>query len=94
MAAGSGKILSSRLTSLLVAIALAFEPISPPFISFWLQRRLNNWKKRAIIDGYKVATTRIGKFHYRVEVNLNVNAQQTRWMLENILDRLGTRRRR
>ncbi len=94
MAAGSGRILSSRLTSLLVGIALAFEPISPPFISLWLQRRLSNWKKRGIVDEYKVNTTRIGKFHYRVEVNLDVNERQTEWILANIRERLGNRRGR
>jgi len=80
--------LSSRLLSLFARFALLFEPISPPFISFWLQRRLRNWKSRGLVDDYRVSTTRSGKFHYKIEVDLDLNSRQAKWVLADILVRL------
>ena len=85
---GSGCILSSSLLRLFVRFALFFEPISPRLISFWLRRRLNNWRSRGLIDGYKLNTKRTSKFHYKIEVDLELNPQQTKRVLGNILVRI------
>ncbi len=79
--------LSSNLLRLFARFALFFEPISPRFISFWLGRRLKNWKDRGIIDDYKVNTRRTGKFHYKIEVNLELSPQQAKWILRDTLIR-------
>jgi hypothetical protein len=86
--------LSSILLPLLGRFALFLEPISPRFVSFWLGRRLKDWRSRGLIDDYKVKTRRIGRFHYRVEVDLDLSPQQANWMLKDTLIRMLRRVRR
>lgn len=52
------------------------EPISPRFISFAVRNRLAMLKKNGLIHDYRTETRRIGKFHYRIEVNLEFTEQQ------------------
>jgi hypothetical protein len=80
--------LSSNLSRLFARIALFFEPVSPRFVSFWLKRRLKHWKDRGMVDDYKVKTTRTAKFHYRIEVNLDLSPQQAKRMLDGTLIRV------
>jgi len=56
-----------------------------------MRRRLKNWKNRGLIDDYKVKTIRIGKFHYRIEVDLDLKRQQTTWILRDTLVRMFKR---
>jgi hypothetical protein len=79
--------LSSNLLRLFARFALFFEPISPRFISFWLGRRLENWKNSGIIHDYKINTKRTGKFHYKIEVDLELSTQQAAWVLGDTLIR-------
>jgi hypothetical protein len=79
--------LSSNLTRLFARFALFFEPISLRFVSFRLGRRLQNWKNRGIIDDYKVITKRAAKFHYRIEVNLELTPQQAKRIMGDTLIR-------
>lgn len=81
-------ILSSNLLRLFARFALFFEPISPRFISFWLGRRLENWKNSRLIGDYKVNTRRTGKFHYKIEVDLELSPQQADWILRDTLIRI------
>ena len=81
--------MSSALYSFLARVAFAFEPISPRFISFFIRRRLNDWKKEGAIDDFKVKTRRISKFHYKVIVDLDFTPRQTHNMLANVLTRLS-----
>ena len=80
--------LSSHRVPLFVRFVLLLEPISPRFISFWLRRRLKDWKNRGLIDDYKVKAKRIGKFHYRIEVELDLKRQQATWILRDMLVRV------
>jgi hypothetical protein len=63
-------------------------------MSFWLRRRLRGWKDRGLIDDYRVKTKRIGKFHYKVEVDLDLTSKQADWMLRDALVRIVKRVRR
>jgi hypothetical protein len=65
--------------------------MSPRFISFWVRRRLEDWKNRGLIDDYKVKTRRIGRFHYKIEVDLDLKQQQTTWILRDTLVRMFKR---
>ena len=67
---------------------LFFEPISPRFISFWLRRRLKEWKRKGFIDSYRIKTQRIGKFHYRIDIDLDLMPRQASSMLEDTLIRI------
>jgi hypothetical protein len=80
--------MSSALYYFLARVAFAFEPISPRFISFFIRRRLNDWKKEGAVEDFKVKTKRISKFHYKVTVDLDFTPRQTRNILANVLTRL------
>jgi hypothetical protein len=85
---------ASDYLPLLARFALFFEPISPRFVSFWLRRRLRKWKNRGLIDDYKVKTRRISKFHYKIEVDLDLRQQQADYILSDVLSRMVKRVRR
>jgi hypothetical protein len=67
---------------------LFFEPISPRFISFLLRRRLGEWEREGLIAGSKTKIRRIGKFHYRVEVDLDLTQKQANRMLTATMARI------
>jgi hypothetical protein len=83
--------LSSSLLRLFVNVAWFFEPVSPRFVSFWVRRRLRDWKNRGLIDRYSVKTKRAGKFHYKVSVDLDLTPEQVDWVLRDALVRIAKR---
>ena len=74
-----------KLTGLLLRVAFAFEPLAPTAISFYLGRRLNELKDEGLISGYKSRTRRLGKFHYRIEIDLDVTSRQALHLLNDLL---------
>jgi hypothetical protein len=68
-----------------VRVAFFFEPLAPTAVSFYLGRRLNEWKEAGLISDYKTRTHRLGKFHYRIEVDLDVNSKQALYILNALL---------
>jgi hypothetical protein len=73
-----------KLTGLLLRAAFVFEPLAPTAISFYLGRRLNELKEEGVISDYKSRTQRLGKFHYRIEVDLNLNSRQALYILNDL----------
>lgn len=71
----------------LFRLALAFEPLAPRAISYFLSRKLHEWKQKGLILGYEIHTKRLGKFHYKVSVNLDVNANQAHHFFVHVLPR-------
>ncbi|MCW4046811.1 MAG: hypothetical protein NWE99_04515 [Candidatus Bathyarchaeota archaeon] len=65
--------------------AFLFEPLAPTAISYYLGRRLNELKQQGLISDYKTRTRRLGKFHYRIDVDLGVNSKQALYMLNDLL---------
>jgi len=59
-----------------------------------LRRKLKEWKRKGVIDGYKVKTKRVGKFHYRIDVDLDFTPQQANWILRDTLIRIFKGKRR
>jgi hypothetical protein len=47
-----------------------------------------------LIDDYRVKTKRIGKFHYKVEVDLDLTSKEADWILRDALVRIVKRVRR
>ena len=66
-------------------VAFFFEPLAPSAISYYLGRRLNDWKQKGLISEYKTRTRRLGKFHYKIEVDLDVNSRQAIHVLDDLL---------
>ncbi len=87
-------LIREKLTSLLVRVAFVFEPLAPSAISFYLGRKLNELKERGLISDYKSRTRRLGKFHYWIEINLEVNSSQALHILNDLMpDQLNNVRR-
>ena len=76
---------SERLFSVFLRFAFYFEPFAPPAISFYISRRLDELHERGLISGYKARTKRLGKFHYRVDMDLDVTAQQALYVIDDLL---------
>ena len=74
-----------KLTGLLLRVAFVFEPLAPTAISFFLGRRLNELKEEGLISDYKSRTRRLGKFHYRIEIDLDVTSSQVQHILNDLL---------
>jgi hypothetical protein len=74
-----------KLMGLLVRVAFSFEPLAPTAISFYLGRRLNELKDEGLISDYKSRTQRLGKFHYKIEIDLDVNSGQALHMVNDLL---------
>ena len=81
-----GNALSTSLSSLLARLVLLFEPISPRFVSFLLRRKLKEWKNEGLIDGYKARTKRIGKFHHKIHIDLDLTPEQANRILKRYVD--------
>jgi hypothetical protein len=78
-------LVREKLTGLLVRVAFAFEPLAPTAISFFLGRRLNELKEEGLISDYKSRTQRLGKFHYRIDIDLDVTSNQTQHILDSLM---------
>jgi len=79
------RIINERLFGVLVRLAFAFEPLAPPAISFYLSRRLNQLKERGLIGNYKARARRLGKFHYTVEIDMDLTGEQAFHVIDDML---------
>jgi len=86
--------MSSSAISLLMRFAFILEPLTPRSISLSLNRKLKEWKENQLIDNYETRTERIGKFHYKIHVNLIMTSEQARNDLLNFLVNIFKRGRR
>jgi hypothetical protein len=66
-----------RVFRRIIEFILVFEPLAPRAISYYMRRRLGEWKRQGLISGYKTRTRRLGKFHYKIEVDLDLTSKQT-----------------
>jgi len=83
-----------RFVPFLTRLVFVFEPISPRFFSYFLNRKLREWKDKGLIVDYKTETRRIGKFHYKIDVNVALTLEQARNMLGNLVVKMFGRNRR
>jgi len=85
---------SERLFNVFLRFAFYLEPFAPPAISYYISRRLDAFHQQGLINGYKANTKRLGKFHYKVEVDLDVTARQAIYVIDDLLpDQLKRLRR-
>jgi hypothetical protein len=77
----------------MVRFAFVFEPLAPRFITYYVSQRLKESKKKGVISEFKTKTRRLGKFHYKIEVDMDATQEQARHILEDILDQLRVLRR-
>jgi len=78
-------MISQRVFSLMVKVAFVLEPLAPRVIFYYLTQRLKEWKKQGLISEFQTKIRRLGKFHYKIEVDLDVTSKQTLHVLDDIL---------
>ncbi len=83
--------LTERFAPLLMRLVFIVEPLAPRFASFFLERKLKEWKDKRLIDGYSVKTARIGKFHYKIGMDLVLTSEQARSTLRNYVFKIFKR---
>jgi len=89
----SGSIIESAVRVLL-RIALAFEPLAPAAITVLLNQQLHRYKEGGKVGGYKTHTKRLGRHHYRIEIELVLTRMQAYHLLANIFPKQLSRFRR
>jgi hypothetical protein len=89
----SGNLISIT-TRALLRVVLAFEPLASTAITVLINQRLNRYKEGKIIVDYKTHTKRLGKYHYRIEVDLQVTGFQAMHLLVNLFPKQLSRFRR
>jgi hypothetical protein len=79
---------------LLVRVVFVFEPLAPQAISYYLRRSLNEWKRHGLVSDYKTRVRRLGKYHYRIEIDMGVTGKQAVHILSDLYpSQLGSVRR-
>jgi len=68
----------------LLRVVFVFEPLAPTAITVLMNRQLRRFKERDAIGNYKTRTKRLGKFHYRIEINLDLTGMQAVHLLANL----------
>lgn len=78
----------------LFRVLFVFEPLAPAAITVLMNRQLRKFKERGAIGDYKTRTKRLGKYHYRIEIETEVTGMQAVHLLSNLFPRqLGRFRR-
>jgi hypothetical protein len=75
-------------------IAMEFEPLAPTAITLIVNRQMHRYKERGIVTNYKTHTKRLGKYHYKIEMDLDVTGRQAFHLLGNIFPKQFMRFRR
>ena len=78
----------------LLRVVFVFEPLAPTAITLLMNRQLNRFKKAGAIGNHKTKTKRLGKYHYRVEVDLDLTGTQALHLLGNLFPNRLSRFRR
>jgi hypothetical protein len=75
-------------------VAFVFEPLAPTAITALMNQQLRRFKIAGVISNYKTHTKRLGKYHYRIEINLDLTGKQAIHLLGNLFPKQLSRFRR
>jgi hypothetical protein len=78
----------------MLRLAFRFEPLAPTAIALVMHEQLHRYRDGGIISDYKTHTKRLGKYHYRIEIDLEVTGMQAAHLLANIFPKQLSRYRR
>ncbi len=76
---------SDRLFNVFLRFAFYLEPFAPPAISYFISRRLEFFHQQGLISAYKAKTKRLGKFHYVIELDLDLTGKQAFYVVDDML---------
>ena len=71
-------------TRVLLRVAFAFEPLAPAAITVLINQQLHRYKDAGAVSNYKTHTKRLGKYHYVVQMDLDVTGKQAIHLLGNV----------
>jgi hypothetical protein len=86
--------LVSSAVRVLMRVAFVFEPLAPTAITALMNQQLHRYKEAGKISSYKAHTKRLGKFHYRITIDLDLTGMQAIHLLGNIFPKQLSRFRR
>ncbi len=78
----------------LFRFVLVFEPLAPTAITVYLNQQLRRYKDAGIVCNYKAHTKRLGKFHYKIQLDLDLTGKQALHLLANVFPKQFIRFRR
>ena len=78
----------------LLRVIFVFEPLAPTAITILMNQQLHRFKEAGAIGNYKTKTKRLGKFHYRIEVDLDLTGIQAIHLFVNLFPKQLSRFRR
>jgi hypothetical protein len=78
----------------LLRVAFAFEPLAPTAITVIMNQQLHRYKEGGIVSDYKTHTKRLGKYHYRIEIDLDLTGMQAVHFVGNLFPKQLSRFRR
>jgi hypothetical protein len=79
------QILSESAFRVFTKIAFQFEPLAPTAITLFANQQLGRLRDSGKIGNYKAKTRRLGKFHYVIEVDLDLTGVQAVSLVGNVL---------
>ena len=82
---GMSNQVSERLFNIFLRFAWVLEPLAPPAISYFISRRLDHLRHQGLISNYRAETRRLGKFHYKIQLDLDLNATQAFHVVDDML---------
>ena len=78
----------------LLRVVFVFEPLAPTAITILMNQQLRRFREAGAIGNYKTKTKRLGKFHYRIEIDLDLTGMQAIHLLANLFPKQLSRFRR
>ena len=86
--------LVTSATKVLFKVAFSFEPLAPAAITVFMNQQLRRYKDGRVIGDYKTRTKRLGKYHYRIELDMDLTGMQATHLLANFFPKQLRRFRR
>ena len=81
-------VVREKLSRLFLRVALVFEPATPRLISYYVGRTLKRWKQENRILKYKTRTKRLGEFHYKTQIDMDLTDDQTAYLLDELTKKI------
>jgi hypothetical protein len=78
----------------LLRVAFVFEPLAPTAITVLMNQQLHRFRNAGSIGEYKTHTKRLGKYHYRILIDLDLTGIQALHLLGNLFPKQISRFRR
>jgi len=66
-----------------------FEPFAKFGISYYLNRQLRLYRNQGLLAGYRTRVQRLGFWHYRINVSLDLTPSQAVRVFRLVVRRLG-----